>query len=252
MKHNFVIIIPVRLKSTRLKNKPLIDICGKKMIERTFNRASSVIDKKKIFIVTDSFKIKNFCNNFTNNVLISSESCLTGTDRVAEIINKIDSKVYINLQGDEPIMPLKNIKLMVNSALSSPDEILNGYSEVHTESDYFNTSIPKLVFSQSKSLLYMSRSPIPGSKIGKFDKAYKQVCIYSFPKKSLKFFSKFKKKTNLEKIEDIEILRFLENDFKIKMIKMSPNNVAVDTKSDLQKVKDIILSQGEDLEEYNI
>ena len=253
MTQDFILVIPARLKSTRLENKPLLDICGKSMIERTFRRAEKIVDTNKIFIATDSKEIERECVNFSNNVYLTSKECLTGTDRIVELINEIDSKTYINMQGDEPIMPVKNIDLIVKASIKYPNLIINGYSKIYDAVDFQNLSIPKVVFSSKENLLYMSRSPIPGNKNGSFCNAYKQICLYSYPKKILqKVKNDFKQKSFLEDIEDIEILRFLENDLKIKMIKMSKNTVAVDTPQDLKRVREIISSQGEDLEEYSI
>lgn len=253
MSQDFVIVIPVRLKSTRLENKPLLDICGKSMIERTFRRAEKIVKKDRIIIATDSKEIEKECLNFSNNIFLTSTDCLTGTDRIAELIDLIDSKIFINIQGDEPIMPLRNIELIAQASIRYPDFIINGYSKIKNEEEFNNFSIPKAVISKEEDLLYMSRSPIPGSKNGQFYQAFKQICLYSYPKKVLeRLKNEFKKKTFLENIEDIEILRFLENGIKIKMIRMSENTVAVDTPEDLTRVRGIISSQGEDLEEYSI
>ena len=105
-----VCVIPARLKSTRLPHKPLLDICGKSMLERTYERACQVFDASEVYIATDSNIIERSANNYTKNVVITSEKCLTGTDRVAEFAQIVTADAYINLQGDEPIMPIDNIK----------------------------------------------------------------------------------------------------------------------------------------------
>ena len=102
---DLVCVIPARLKSSRLPHKPLLDICGKTMLERTFNRARAVFDSSEIFIATDSELIKNSAESYTDNIIITSSECETGTDRIAEFSKIIEAKAYINLQGDEPIMP---------------------------------------------------------------------------------------------------------------------------------------------------
>ena len=205
---NFIVVIPARLDSKRLPKKPLIIIEGLPMIIRTANQCSKVIDKKKIVIATDSKKIKAVCDNFSYKCVLTSKKCLTGTDRVAEVAKKIKAKIYINLQGDEPIFNPNDIKKFLKVALSNQDKILNGFSEIKNITDYKNLSIPKLVFNNLGELMYMSRSPIPGNKKNRLIRAWKQVCIYSFPRKTLLQFSATKNKSSLEKIEDIEIFNF--------------------------------------------
>ena len=96
----------------------------------------------------------------------------------------------------------------------------------------------------------MSRATIPGSKDKTFKLGYKQICVYSFPKLALQEFRSWSKKAQFETIEDIEILRFLEKGFNIKMIELDSNTIAVDTMDDLNRVKMIISTQGDNLEKY--
>ena len=111
---------------------------------------------------------------------------------------------------------------------------------IEDESDFNNPNIPKVVTREDGSLLYISRASIPSNKELAFRKAMKQVCIYAFPRKVLLSFGSYKKKTQLEAIEDIEILRLLELGYDVKMIEVSGSSVAVDTPEDLIKVTSII------------
>jgi 3-deoxy-manno-octulosonate cytidylyltransferase (CMP-KDO synthetase) len=115
-------------------------------------------------------------------------------------------------------------------------EIINGYAPIHEE-DYQSLTVPKVVIRPDGRLLYMSRSPIPGNKNGSFQKAWRQVCVYAFPKIALKAFIKEDKKTPLEAEEDIEILRFLELGYEVRMIPLSAESIAVDVPEDVEKVK---------------
>ena len=175
---DIVCVIPARLKSTRLPHKPLLEIVGKSMIERTYERASAVLPNEIIYVATDSELIFSECKKFTDNVVMTSENCLTGTDRVRKFSEIIEAEVYINLQGDEPIMPLQNIKKIYEEALVNRSEILNGYAPI-SEKYCKGRTVPKVVVSNSKKLLYMSR-PIPGGKTTDFKLGYKQICVYSF------------------------------------------------------------------------
>jgi len=236
----FIVVIPARMKSKRLPGKPLIKINSIPMVIRTFNQCAKAVEKKFLYIATDSLKIKKVCNQYGVNVVMTSEKCLTGTDRVAEVSKKINSKLYINVQGDEPIFNPIDLKKLINFSLKNPKEIIAGYCNITQERMYNDLNVPKFVLDKNDYLLYASRAPIPSNKKGIFESSYRQICAYSFPKDALTFFYKFKKKTFLENIEDIELLRFLENGIKIKCIKMSDKSLAVDNSFDLNLVSKFI------------
>ena len=126
-------------------------------------------------------------------------------------------------------------------------EILNGYAPISEKYQYESRTVPKVVVSNSKKLLYMSRSPIQVEKL-LISSLVISNCVYSFPRWVLDRMAEYKSKTTNEAVEDIEILRFLENDHEIKMLEMSSNTVAVDTQEDLNLVRMIIEAQGENLQ----
>ena len=233
----YIVVIPARFKSKRLPGKPLANIGGLPMIVRTYNQCKKVVSKNKIIVATDSLKIKNVCNEYNIKSIITSNKCLTGTDRVAEVAKKIKCNFYINVQGDEPFFNPNDLKVLIKEAEKKPNEVINGYTEIKNKKLFFSSSIPKVVFDKNGYLLYMSRGPIPSNKALEFRKAWRQVCAYSFPRKALIDFTKTKNKTPIELLEDIEILRFLENGYKVKMIKMSNKSLAVDNNEDLEKAK---------------
>ena len=234
---SFIVVIPARYKSKRLPGKPLADIGGLPMIVRTYNQCRKVVRKDNIIVATDSVKIKKVCDEYKINSIITSSKCLTGTDRVAEVAKKINCNFYINVQGDEPFFNPYDLKKLINIAKKKPNEIINGYAEIKDKKLFFSSSIPKVVFDRKEYLLYMSRGPIPSNKKFVFKKAWRQICAYSFPKKALSDFTKIKNKTPIESLEDIEILRFLEQGYRVKMIKMSNKSLAVDNNEDLEKAK---------------
>jgi 3-deoxy-manno-octulosonate cytidylyltransferase (CMP-KDO synthetase) len=237
----YLIIIPARLSSTRLPEKPLVDILGKSMIRRTYEKClEAVDDPAKVIVATDHERIYQHAEEFDMNVIMTSNNCLTGTDRVAEVATKVEADYYINVQGDEPIINPDDIKKTIDALPEKGDTILNGYTLIDQESDYNSLTIPKVVFREDERLLYMSRAPIPGSKHGKFQESYRQVCIYAFPKEALKKFALSGVKTRFEEMEDIEILRFLEMGYEVQMLRMSSNSIAVDTPSDLERVRKVI------------
>jgi 3-deoxy-manno-octulosonate cytidylyltransferase (CMP-KDO synthetase) len=234
----YLIVIPARLKSSRLPNKPLIKIQGKEILLRTYERCLlAVNDPKNIIVATDHQSIVSFCQEKNINVIMTSDHCLTGTDRVCEVAKKINADTYINVQGDEPILDPDDLKKIIANVEKDPNKIYNGYAEIKTEHNYFSPNIPKVIFHPTtKELMYMSRAAIPANKSFKFEKAWKQVCIYAFPKDSLFAFSSTNK-TPLETIEDIEVLRFLELGYKVQMISLSGNGIAVDVPEDIKKVE---------------
>ena len=237
---NPVIIIPARYDSSRLPGKPLKDIEGVSMIERTYNKCIEVLPAKDVYIATDNSKIQKHCEDFNAKVLMTSTSCLTGTDRIAEASKCIHSNIIINVQGDEPVINPADILKVINASKKYPGEIINGMAIIDNENEFLNPTIPKVVTREDGKLFYMSRGTIPTTKKLSFETAWKQICIYAFPKALLKIFAKRKKKTPLEQLEDIEILRFLEMGYDIRMIELSGSSFAIDTPEDLEKVRNFL------------
>ena len=236
----YYLVIPARYNSKRLPGKPLMDICGIPMIIRTYNQCKKIVDKSKILIATDDKRIQKVCEKEKIKVVMTSKKCLTGTDRIAEVAKRFKADFYLNVQGDEPICNPVDIKKLLITAKKYPKTIINGYTAIKDKELFFSGHIPKVVFRKDGRLLYQSRAAIPTTKDKKFIKAWRQVCIYSLPYKSLVAFKSVKTKTPLEQLEDCELLRFLELGHEIKMIKMSDKSVAVDTKKNLNEVINII------------
>ena len=241
---SFLIIIPARYKSTRFPGKPLAIIKGISMIKRVYDKCIAATNQKNVLVATDSKKIAEHCKTEKINFIMTSKKCLTGTDRVAEVAKKINKKFYVNVQGDEPMISIHDLKKVINYAKKNQNEILNAMCKIKTKKEFYSLSIPKVIFNKFNELIYMSRAPIPNNKKNKFVSAYKQVCIYCYSKKMLQIFSKQKRKTYNEKIEDIEILRFLDLGLKVKMIEVSQSSISVDTVDDLKKVNKLIKNEN--------
>ncbi|MDC1175698.1 3-deoxy-manno-octulosonate cytidylyltransferase [Bacteriovoracaceae bacterium] len=234
------IVIPARFQSTRFPGKPLVDLLGKSMIQRVYEICSEVIGKENVYVATDDERIEKHCLDKKLNVVMTSSSCLTGTDRVYEASLKIDADIFINVQGDEPLIKKSDIQAIISQADKSPEAIINGMGKIKSEKIFFSTTVPKVVFGPSNKLLYMSRAGIPATKELKFEWGYRQVCIYSFPSKALKDFYEYGKKTPLEQVEDIEILRFIELGYEVEMVEVSSDSVAIDTEEDRDRVIEIL------------
>ena len=229
-------MIPARYESSRFPGKPLAEISGKSLIERVWNQSVQAMDKENLYVLTDDERIKDHCMDRKMQCLLTSTECLTGTDRLYEASLMVDSDIYINIQGDEPLINPCDIKTIINASKNDPKSVINAMCPIMHEVDYFSESVPKVVTDEKNKLLYISRAPIPFAKDKKYQSSMKQVCIYAFPKDKLHFFGTQSQKSKLESIEDIEILRFIENDIDIKMVEVSSDSIAVDHPEDIDRV----------------
>lgn len=234
---NFSLIIPARYESSRLPGKPLIMIDGKPMLLRTWEQCVQACEPDVVYVATDDERVQALCQEHGMQVVMTSPHCLTGTDRVAECARTLDSDVFVNVQGDEPVFNPDDVRDLVAAAERFPGEVINGYCDLVDEYEYRSTQVPKVVLNEHGRLLYMSRGNIPASKSGEFVKGWRQVCAYAFPREALERFSECEAKTPLESMEDIEILRFLELGFEVRMIRMSESSIPVDYSEDIAKVE---------------
>jgi 3-deoxy-manno-octulosonate cytidylyltransferase (CMP-KDO synthetase) len=240
----YVVIIPARYQSSRLPGKPLIDLCGVPMIVRTYRQCIKVVPADHVYVATDDDRIRSVCEAQGIGVVMTSADCLTGTDRIAEVSRQLSVDTYINIQGDEPVFNPDDLKALIEAAEAHPHEVINGFCPIEEETLFRSGSIPKVVVRPDGRLLYMSRAAIPTSKNHEMLQAWRQVCAYAFPKDALNAFSSIKEKTPLEAIEDIEILRFLELGWEVRMIPMSSQSVAVDTADDVARAESTIQELG--------
>jgi 3-deoxy-manno-octulosonate cytidylyltransferase (CMP-KDO synthetase) len=232
----YAVVIPARYQSSRFPGKPLADISGTPMIQHVWKRCCLAVNASLVYIATDSDKIREVAEGFGAQVIMTTSTCLTGTDRLAEANKQLNCDFIINVQGDEPLINPEDIKTVINEYEKAPSTIINAMCRLKDEQEFRSFTVPKVVTSKSGNLLYMSRSPIPVTKSNQFHSGYKQVCIYAFSKEHLKFFASHQEKTQIEAIEDIEILRFLENDIPVKMIEVATSSIAVDVPEDLERV----------------
>tara|TARA_X000000368_G_scaffold305325_1_gene243630 strand:- start:14283 stop:15014 length:732 start_codon:yes stop_codon:yes gene_type:complete len=237
---DYLIVIPARFSSSRFPGKPLVDIEGKSMIRRVWEKCEEIASDTNIIIATDDKRIEDHCSDNKMRVVRTSSECLTGTDRVAEVSKIYPANFYVNVQGDEPLIEPNDIKLVIDAFLKNPSCCFCGMTEIVREQDFYNSNIPKVVTDESNKLLYISRAPIPTTKDSKFLAAKRQVCIYGFTEESLNEYGPNSKKTHNENIEDIEILRLLEKGYEIRMVDVSGSSIAVDTPEDLERVRNHI------------
>lgn len=240
MPEEFLIVIPARFKSSRFPGKPLIDINGKSMIRRVWEKSVEASSSENVIIATDDKRIEGHCLENGMQTIMTSKDCLTGTDRVAEVAKQIDADFYINVQGDEPLINPRDIEEVIRAFKENPICTYCAMSKADLNDDYNNHNIPKVVTANDGSLLYISRAGIPANKEGSSVPIMKQICIYAFPKNHLDKFGLGKDKTKLESLEDIELLRLIELGCKVKMLELNTNSIAIDTPEDLRKVLKIL------------
>ncbi len=240
----YVVIIPARYQSSRLPGKPLRKLCGVPMIVRTYKQCVKAVPADLVYVATDDERIRSACEAEGIGVVMTSTDCLTGTDRIAEVSRQLSAETYINIQGDEPVFNPEDLMALISTAQAHPQEVINGFCPIEEEGLFRSGSIPKVVVRPDGRLLYMSRAAIPTSKNHDMVQCWRQVCAYAFPKDALAAFSSVEEKTPLEAIEDIEILRFLELGWEVRMIPMSSQSVAVDTPEDVARAESTIKLLG--------
>ena len=240
-------IIPARYGSTRLEGKPLIDICGKTMIQRVYQQAKKALEY--VIVATDDKRIFDEVISFGGEVVMTSTNHTTGTNRCLEAYtifqqqSKIDFDVVLNIQGDEPLLEPEQIKSLV-SCFNNQDTQMATLVIPTTDKKEMNSGV-FVIFDKNKDALYFSRAVIPAIRDEnkedwhKYNTYYKHVGMYGFTPKSLMEFSALEE-TKLEQNEKLEQLRWLENGNKIKIAITSHNSIPVDTLEDVNKVIRII------------
>ena len=242
------VIIPARMDSTRFYGKPLALINGTEMIVGVANRCMEAVGKRNTYVATDSVEIQKVCEKNGINVVLTGPS-LTGTDRTYQANKIINADIIINVQGDEPLVAPNDIRKCLQEKINNRDCVINFYSKASKE-DLDNPSTPKVVVSDDNHLIYCSRAKIPSNKENKesnYDNFKKQVCIYAFTREELEEFYDKEKKGNIEEEEDIEILRFLENNKSVKMLETKNVYQAVDCLSDIKIVESLLKKHDKEL-----
>ena len=243
LKPKIGVVIPARYKSSRFPGKPLAKIQGKEMIIWVAEIAKKAVGVENVYIATENEEIVDVVKSYGYKVILTSDSCLTGTDRVAEATLEIDADIIINIQGDEPLLDPADITKVIEYKIKHPLHIVNCMSYLNKHENVEDKKIPKVITNLDDELIYISRNPIPGTKFGNGDNPKKQVCIYAFNREHLKEFSDMGKKTPLEYQEDIEILRFIEMGYKVKMVMLGNESYAVDYPEDIAIVENILSTE---------
>ena len=238
-----VAVIPARYASTRFPGKPLVPLLGRPMLLWVADLCAEAVGAANVVIATEDERIRSVAVDAGFRAEMTSEQALTGTDRIAEIADRLGSDTILNVQGDEPLIDPQDIVRIAAVKRAHPEVVVNGYHPLGPEEDPTDPNLPKVVIDRDERLLYMSRAAIPGTKVGgrSPDVAYlKQVCIYGFSPADLRRFAEAgaaEGKGPLESAEDIEILRFLELGHPVRMVRTSRTSLAVDAPGDVAKVE---------------
>jgi len=229
-------IIPARFHSQRFPGKPLALIQGKPMIERVFERASTAKFLEQIIVATDDERIAQAAKKIGAEVRMTSPHHSSGTERVAEVANKVKTPLIINIQGDEPLVQGQMIDALV---LALQDEFIPMVSLMGKVQDLnllSDTDTVKVIIDKDSFALYFSRSPLPFQASDFF---YQHIGIYGYHRDFLlKFISL--EPSRLEKTENLEQLRALEHGYRIKMIETQVPTLSVDTPTDIIKLEEFL------------
>jgi len=239
-------VIPARFASTRFPGKPLVDIAGKTMIQRVYEKSLQAKSLADLVVATDDDRIYDTVKSFNGNVIMTSSAHQSGTDRCAEVAEKVSGfDVVINIQGDEPLVDPNQINLVSECFNEADTQLATLVKVIKSTDELFNHNTPKVILNNRNEAQYFSRETIP--YLRNYPKEewlqkhtfYKHIGIYGYTVDVLKAISKLSL-SSLEKAEALEQLRWLENGYKIKVSFTDSETLAIDTPEDLEKVLSVI------------
>lgn len=233
-------IIPVRYGSTRFPGKPLALILGRPMIQRVYEgvREARLVDR--VVIATDDERILEAARSFGAEARLTSKAHNSGTERAAEIVQIIDNKIIINVQGDEPLITGALVDSLVEALQDEEVSMTSLMARVRDLGLAADPNIVKVVVDRDGFALYFSRSPLP---FGASDFFYQHIGIYGFEKEFLLKFAAMKP-ARLERLEKLEQLRALENGGRILMVEAPSPTLSVDRPDDIIKVEEVLRKRG--------
>ena len=228
-------LIPSRFASTRLPGKPLINIAGKSMIQRVYEQCKKSLLLNQLVVATDDERIYQHVNEFGGNVIMTSTTHKSGTDRCNEIIlnSNIAHDIIVNIQGDEPFINPKQIDQTITNLINSKADIATLAKKIDDLNLVFDTNTPKVIFNKKTKIAKDFVRKI--HKINKDKKYYKHVGIYAFKAKVLNEISKLSQ-TKREMNENLEQLRWLEHNYQIVIGITEHESLSIDTQEDLNKL----------------
>lgn len=244
MKKKVIGMIPSRMNSTRFPGKALALILGKPMIYWVYKSASKVKKLDEIFVATSDKEIEECCNKYNIPCICNKTNETTAAQKIAIESDNLDGDIYINIQGDEPLIDPGAIESIIDVMLNDESlEYVGLKSKITNEEEFYDRNVVKVVTDNDNFAMYFSRSPIPYEF--EYGKAYRVMGLYGYTKEFLQNF-KNSEKSDLEKLEHgIEMLRVMEKGHKIKLIDTNYKSIGVDLKEHIKEVEKIMLENGE-------
>jgi len=231
-------IIPARLEATRLPRKPLRLIAGQPMIAWVYHRARQAPSLNGLLVATDSEEIQTFCRAGGIPVVMTSSAHRSGTDRIVEVMAREPADIYVNIQGDEPMVTAEHIELMLGPFREDSATRVCTLKVAISAEEAQNPNNVKVVTDATGRALYFSRSPIPFEcNASGPARHYKHLGLYAYTAEALTLFSKLPP-SELERVEKLEQLRFLENGIPITVVETAQDTIGVDSEEDLKKVEE--------------
>lgn len=244
---NIIAIIPARMASTRFPGKPLAKILGIPMLGHVYFRSKMAEALKEVYIATCDQEIMEYADSIGAKAIMTKDTHERASDRTAEAMLKVEAAtgqkvdIVVMIQGDEPMVVPEMIDMAIKPMLDNPSIMsVNLMTPLRTKEEHEDPNEPKVVVDLNNFALYFCREPIPSRKKWKEDiPMLKQVCIMPFSREGLLKFNELEP-TPLEKIESIDMNRFLEHGYKVKMISENYETYSVDTPEDLAKVEKLM------------
>lgn len=238
-----IAVIPARYGSSRFPGKPVVQIGSKTMIQRVYERAKLVPGLSDVIVATDDERIVDNIVEIGGKAIMTATTHRTGTERCAEVLQNLDNKpdIVLNIQGDEPFIELSHIQLVLDSFQQESTQIASLYTPISDLATLHNPNSPKVVFDIHSNAIYFSRSPIPYVRDAEKSKwsadlpFYKHIGIYGFRSSVLQEIVQLPV-GRLERMENLEQLRWLENGYKIHLSETHVESLAIDTHEDLSRV----------------
>lgn len=241
-----IAIIPARYDSTRFQGKPLADLCGKPMVWWVYNQVSQSKKIDAVYVATDHAAIQQACAGLHIPCLMTSPANRTSTERIYEAAQSLPADIYLCVNGDEPLID-PNIVEQIIPTRKEGFFAANLMTKIHSPVEVVDETNIKVVTDEAGDALFLSRSPIPHPKASIHFDYYKHLGVLAYSMEALRFFAATPKGA-LEKIEDINELRFVEHGKKLRMVEVDAHTLSVDTPKDLDYVRGILqekLERGE-------
>lgn len=241
---NVIGVIPARYASTRLPHKLLQNLCGKSILQWTWESASGAHLLDKLIIASDHPEIEQEARKIGAEVVSTSNQHTSGTDRIAEAVRDIDTKFVINIQADEPLIHPSIIDSLAQEMLANKNlSMATVKKRIEDKREMESPDTVKVVCDKLDFAIYFSRLPIPYYR-GKNDNIYhKHLGIYSYTKDFLYTFKNLPA-SKLEKAEKLEQLRAIEAGYKIKVIETHFDSFGIDTQDDLDEAERMLMEKG--------